>query len=101
MLRMVEPTCTVDNWDAWKIWYGPVAIKIDFKEQPWLSAKQKQLVSHVSGGDTWPVIEGCCFLLAQRARHNARHALAIGCGLSRPIEVSRLLQRGPSAADDV
>ena len=39
---------------------------------------------------------GCS--LAQRARHNARHALAIGRGLTRPIDVSRLLQRAPPAA---
>ena len=101
MLRMLEPTCIPDEWDARKKWYGPVAIKMKESEQPWLSNKQCRNVSHMTGGDTWPVITGCCFLLAQRARHNARHALALGRGLSRPIEVSRLLQRGPSAADDV
>ena len=41
------------------------------------------------------------FWLAQRAQHNARHALAIGRGLSRPIDISRLLQRAPSAADEI
>ena len=41
------------------------------------------------------------FWVAQRARHNATHALAIGRGLSRPIDISRLLQRAPSAADEI
>ena len=47
-------------------------------------------------GSTRAEAGGCS--LAQRARHNARHALAIGRGLSRPIDVSRLLQRAPPAA---
>ena len=95
MLRiMTEPTFTTDNGLKW---YGPIAIKN--VTQPWLCYSQRQSVCSESPG-TWPWIEGCFFWLAQRARHNARHALAIGRGLSRPIEVSRLLQRGPSAAED-
>ena len=78
-------------------WYGPIDTKVDW---PTLTQKQRYSVKRESNG-TWPHIRGCFFCLAQRARHNARHALDIGRGLSRPYEVSRLLQRGSSDADEV
>ena len=98
MLRiMVEATFETDNRTG-KKWYGPIALPEH--HAPMLHPKQSKTICSMCSG-TRPFLQGCFFWLAQCARHNARHALDIGRGLSRPYEVSRLLQRGSSDADEV
>ena len=70
--------------NGWRI-YGPVETELT---NPWLLPKQINTVRKKY--HTTPYLEGWVGGVAPRARHNARHALAIGRGLCCPIEVYRL-----------